>query len=343
MRPTDHLCSYACRLAPVSITEWIFMPCLLLLFSATSGLAAQTSFGSAQATGLMESYPANNMGAVGWYPVGTIQNQACGTTNDPFACRNRSLIKFDFQGLIPPGSRVKTVDFRVWVTVQPPNDETDFNTIFDFHRMLLPWGEGTGLNGTNFPGSVGRPALPGESSWLMRLAPSNSWGIPGGAAGIDYATQSSALAQVFTEPGTQNDFVVTTISNRLVADVQHWVDNPNQNFGWLTKASNEADRWTAKRFMTIESGIDDYPRLVVTYVPPPVLSNMRTNLSGASFEFTPDVNQPYLVQYRDSLGSGAWQNLAEVPARENPSPVFVIDSTGGSSPPERYYRVIAPQ
>jgi hypothetical protein len=342
MRPTDHLCNSAYRLATVSITGWIFMPCLLLLFSATSGLAAQTFVGSAQTTGLMESYPDNNMGAVGWYPVGTIQNQACGTTNNPFACRNRSLIKFDFQGLIPPGSRILNVDFRVWVTVQPPNDETDFNTVFDFHRMLLPWGKGTGANGTNFPGAVGRPALPGESSWLMRLAPSNSWGIPGGAAGIDYATQSSALTQVFTEPGTQNDFIVSAISNRLVADVQHWVDNPGQNFGWLTKARNEADRWTAKRFMNIESGIDDYPRLLVTYVPPPDITNVQTNAGGVSFEFVADPAQAYIVQYRESLSAGEWLTLTNVPAPPGELVIPVIDP-GTLTNSNRFYRVIGPQ
>lgn len=320
---------------------WIVTLLLLGLTGGTATRAANAFIGSAIATGLMESYPENNMGAVGWTPAGTIQNEACGTVTNPFACRNRGLIKFDIAGAIPPGSVIKGVSFRVWVTVQPPNDETDSNNLFDYHRVLVPWGEGTGDNTALFPGQVGRPALPGESSWLMRLAPTNAWTIPGGAEGFDYVAQPSGSVFVAQETGTQNDYNVLAISNRLVADVQFWLDNPGLNFGWLHKGQDENARWTAKRFMTVESGIDDYPRLEVTFLPPPLLSNFQTNSTGTSFEFTAEAGQAYIAQFSDSLGPASWTVLTNIPAPMEETLIVVQDT--GPLATNRFYRVIAPQ
>jgi hypothetical protein len=303
---------------------------------------AEVFVGSAIATGLMESYPSNNIGALGWTPAGTIQNVACGTLSNAYPCRNRTLMRFDFASSIPPGSVIKSASMRVWVTRQPPNDETDYNNAFDFHRMLVPWGEGSGVNGTNFPGEVGRPALAGESNWYMRQAPSNAWAVPGGAAGIDYVSSQSAFVFCSVEPGSQSDFPVLAISNGLVADVQFWVNHPEQNFGWMLKGSDEDARWTAKRFMTIESGIDDYPRIEVSYVPPPVISNVQTNAAGVSFDFVADAGQAYVVQYRDSLSTGAWLTLTNVPAPPDESVIPVIDPASLTNS-NRFYRVIGPQ
>jgi hypothetical protein len=306
----------------------------LLMCGPFGSQGAELFLGTSAVTGIMESYPSNNMGAIGWFPAGTIQNVACGTLSNPYPCINRGLIKFDVASHIPAGSAIKAVHMRVWATVQPPNDETDYNTLFNFHRLLVPWGEGTGTNTVLFPGAVGRPALDGESSWLMRQAPSNSWAIPGGAADIDYTNEVSATVFVSMEPGSQSDFPVLGASNRLIRDFQLWLDQPEQNFGLLMKAADESARWTAKRFMTPESGVDEYPRVEITYIPPPEIVNLQTNSSGISFEFT--------VQFRATMDTGGWSVFTNVSAPLDTTNIFILDS-GAITNAQRFYRVIAPQ
>jgi hypothetical protein len=314
----------------------------LLAVAPTGSQAAELFLGTSAVTGIMESYPSNNMGAVGWFPAGAIQNVACGTITNPYPCLNRGLIKFDLASYLPAGSVIKDVRMRIWVTVQPPNDETDYNTLFNLHRLLVPWGEGTGTNTALFPGQVGRPALAGESSWLMRQAPSNSWAVPGGAAGVDYTNEASATVYVSMEPGSQSDFPVLGVSNLLIRDFQLWLDQPAQNFGLLLKAADENARWTAKRFMTPESGVDEYPRVEITYIPPPEILNLQTNVNGVSFEFTAEAGQDYTVQFRDTLETGGWNVFTNVPAPPDTTGILILDS-GAITNAQRFYRVVAPQ
>jgi hypothetical protein len=319
---------------------------LLLLFSVTfcatrpeQACAAFVDFGVSAATGLMESYPTNNAGADRFFACGTIQNIACGGTNNPYPCRNRALLRFDVAGRIPAGSRIRSVTFLVWMTVQPPNDETDPNAWFDFHRVLLPWNEGAGTSLT--PGaSVGRAAQAGEVCWDYRSFPGVPWAIPGGAAGADYDAAVSGSTFI-TEIPSDSPFLTSAVSNRLVQDFQFWLDHPEQNHGWLMKGQNESNRWTAKRFMTPESNIDDYPRVEVTYTPPIVIENITTNGANISFQFLADEGQAYQAQFRDDLTTGSWTTFTNIAAPASPTNIMVLDSV---NPPaqQRYYRVIAP-
>ena len=55
----------------------------------------------------------------------------------------------------------------------------------------------------------------------------------------------------------------------MVADVQLWLDNPSQNFGWIV-IGDETQIETAKRFATKENtdnGGQDRPSLVVNFTP----------------------------------------------------------------------------
>ena len=55
----------------------------------------------------------------------------------------------------------------------------------------------------------------------------------------------------------------------MVTDVQSWLANPAQNFGWLLKASVEGDVTNAKEFGSRQNGtVGNRPSLTVVYTVP---------------------------------------------------------------------------
>ncbi len=62
--------------------------------------------------------------------------------------------------------------------------------------------------------------------------------------------------------------------------------------------------------------------------------------TGYAIRFTAIANKSYTVQFRDSLSSGVWQKVADIPAQGTQHPVEVNDT---SSAAQRFYRVITPQ
>jgi hypothetical protein len=223
-------------------------------------------------TTLAESYPNNNSGAVEWFNIGSIQNPA-GTPDPGFNYpRNRALLQFDIASALPLGTIIHSAELFIDISLTPPNDDSDPHQVHLVHRMLRPWGEGTGTNepflavgaGTGF----GRPAQNGEATWNHRFAgTTNTWAAPGGLGGVDYSTNVSSSLYILDQSAAPYSFPVTP---ELNADVQFWVDNPDLNFGWMIKVTNEAAPWTAKRFFSSEGNFF-YPRLEISYsvVPEP--------------------------------------------------------------------------
>ena len=62
----------------------------------------------------------------------------------------------------------------------------------------------------------------------------------------------------------------------------------------------------------------------------------------ARIRFTALAGRTYSILYRDSLGSGTWSKLADVPAQAGSGPVTVTDPTFGG-PAVRFYRLVTPQ
>jgi hypothetical protein len=121
------------------------------------------------------------------------------------------------------------------------------------HRVLFDWGEGAsdalGQEGT------GATALPPDATWLHRATPDSLWTAPGG----DFEAIPSAMQSV----GGIASY--TWSSSQLVADVQSWLDEPDNNFGWLVLGNEDALR-TAKRFAARENSNPALrPVLSVTY------------------------------------------------------------------------------
>jgi hypothetical protein len=309
---------------------------LLPAGALTVRAAAIELFASAHAS-LFENNSTNNLGGENYVTCGNIQNAWCGTLEDPIYCRNRALLKFPVAEAIPPGSRIKSATVVIWLLHAPLVDEGKDPTLdLHFHRMLVPWTQGAGIN-TNLGVVLGSEVQPGESCWDFRSFPTVPWSVPGGGAGTDFATDISGTIGGIGNDTVNDTFLVDPEEGRIVADLQLWLDNPHLNHGWMMKSGDESGEWTAKRFLVDEF----YPRIGVEYVPPPVIQQLQITNGQVRFSFEADTEQTYTVQYRDSLTAGSWLTLTNVPAPpEEPLDILVIDPDAGGQT-NRFYRVVA--
>lgn len=293
----------------------------------TSGAARADSVALAHPqadTGLFEYAPTNNLGAMTFVPAGTT---SVGT-------RCRALFRFDPATFLPANATVHSV--TLWLSVP---QSAGWTSGFGLHRVLVSWGEGRGIGGPAPPGVLGSPAGEGEASWEARFTSTNDpvlWSIPGGKPGVDFLATASALGSLGT-PGTTNAFT----SPALAADLQLWLNHPDTNFGWVLVATNEAVSGSAVRVGTREDP-ENAPLLVVDYTAPG--SSLRISgfaIVGRRFDFTFDTesNLSYTIEYRDSLNSGSWSVLTNIPAEPSAGSMTISDDLGGSN---RFYRVRIP-
>ncbi len=176
------------------------------------------------------------------------------TTPGANADQRRGLIKFDV-GSIPNGATINSVSLRLSVTRAPSGVPP---TTMTLHRLLGDWGEGT-VNPAG-QGGGGAPAANGDATWLHQFRPGDLWNSPGG----DFVSQASASASVGS-----SGFATWSSSSQLVADVQSWLANPAENFGWLIHG-NEAVVRTARKFGSREfAAPNSRPLLTVDFTLPP--------------------------------------------------------------------------
>src|SRR5207247_654263 len=105
-------------------------------------------------------------------------------------------------------------------------------------------------------------ATAGESTWEARFAPNTLWTAPGAKSGSDYVATSSASTFV-TGLGRYS----FGPSAQLLSDVQSWIANPGQNFGWILISDSEQVQKTARRFASREA-ITNMPALTITFTVP---------------------------------------------------------------------------
>lgn len=292
-----------------------------LHFAAAAGLAASSVFTASRDTTLSENYPANNLGALKFLNAGTTQNRT----------RNRALIRFDLSSL-PPGAQVRAASLSIEV-VGEPNEPPAFSD-FAVHRVLREWTEGRGLSPSNCVSCQGQgaPAQPGESTWNNRFEPEESWGQPGGDLGVDLAAPSSGSTTIYGIAGSPYEFSSTP---GLIADIQHWVAHPEENFGWALVCQSEETPFTARRFGSREDP-QNAPRLTLAFVAPPRLDNARQSGTEFEFSFTAFPGEEYGVEFRTS-GSIGWQLLRNVEPVNETTTLIIRDPVG---PGQRYYRLV---
>jgi hypothetical protein len=172
----------------------------------------------------------------------------------------RAVLAFDLSA-IPAGSSIQTASLTVHLT-RAPGGTGSIPENFSLSALLADWGEGTSNAGS--PGGAGAPATAGDATWIHRVHNTSAWSVPGG----DFASVVSA-SQTLSAPGAY-----TFSSPQLAADVQTWLDDPGDNFGWILRGDETLvdGALGAKEFASREHATASYrPTLTVTYVPEPAM------------------------------------------------------------------------
>jgi len=163
----------------------------------------------------------------------------------------RALVRFDLSA-IPPGSTINSVQLGLEVDLVPPT-ATGFDA--SIHRVTADWGEGSSV--ALGAGGGGAAAVPPDATWLHREFDTVFWTTPGG----DFVSAPSGLAAVGAGTGP----IEFPSSPGLVADVQAWVDDPGQNFGWVI-LGEETNPQNARRVGSRENS-SLTPVLIVDFEP----------------------------------------------------------------------------
>jgi hypothetical protein len=165
--------------------------------------------------------------------------------------RRRGLVRFDVGSLVPAGATITGATLRLYQ--DSANTEPRGVTV---HRVLEGWGEGTSNAGGG--GGSGAASTAGDATWIHTFFSGTTWSTPGGVF--------SAAASATTSVGGTGFWEWS--SPGLIADVQGFMDQPGQNFGWLLRGDESAAS-SAKRFFTREAAAEFRPVLIVTYIPGP--------------------------------------------------------------------------
>ncbi|MGK7927591.1 MAG: DNRLRE domain-containing protein [Spirulina sp.] len=169
-----------------------------------------------------------------------------GRTNQPEDSLRRGLLAFDLTDKIPPKATITDVSLTLTLERSPGG-----NFPIELHRVLKDWGEGDSYH----RGGRGAPAEEGDATWVHRFYNTKSWSNLGG----DFVSRFSAVQNVGDVGG------YTWESPEMIADVQRWLDSPEENFGWLLLGDETTAR-SVKGFASRET--QDFlslPQLSISY------------------------------------------------------------------------------
>ncbi|MDB6056480.1 MAG: hypothetical protein JWO95_324 [Verrucomicrobiales bacterium] len=292
---------------------------LVLFFFATIAATAASldqPIAPAADTCLIEIAPNNNMGGQTYVNAGSNMQ----------AVRNRGLLRFDLSQ-IPPGSVITSATLTVSVIGVPTDGPA--GSIFDLHRMLKPWGEGSEL--ALVGAGRGSPATTNEATWNDRFAYANApWVNPGGEADADYIADSTA--EKFISDASFYDFRFGT----LAQDVQFWLNNPQSNFGWMLTARDESQISTARRFGSREDP-NNTPLLDINFIPATHIDQPHVSGNQLTFSFVAFAEQNYVVEYSTALSTN-WNVLTNITAQPAQTNITVSETLSNF---QRFYRVNA--
>jgi hypothetical protein len=192
--------------------------------------------------------------------------------NDPL---RRGLIAFDLTS-IPANATVTMANVSMFLSRNGPAGPGSVS----LSKMSRDWGEGASNAGT--PGGTGTQAETGDATWLHNFYATSFWVTPGG----DFSPTLSATTPI----GVPNATYMWSGSG-LIADVQSWISNPANNFGWVI-LGDEINSGSAVRFSTRENS-SNRPQLTVTYqlpvtpTPTPGATSTPTPTPGGTSTPTP--------------------------------------------------------
>jgi hypothetical protein len=179
----------------------------------------------------------------------------------------RALLAFKDLGAVPAGASISSVKLHLYVS-----KENAPQTTVRVRRLDSDWGEGTS-DATSAEGQ-GAQAAAGDATWNHTFFDNMTWTTPGG----DFAAVASAQIVV----DMVGAYTVESTSG-LVADVQHWLDNPGENYGWILIANENTT--SARRFNSREHGtVERRPTIEIEYSTPTAPAPLSGDFSGAWFD-----------------------------------------------------------
>ena len=90
----------------------------------------------------------------------------------------------------------------------------------------------------------------------------------------------------------------------MVTDVQDWLDNPANNFGWLLKNQNETSGATAKRFASKQNGSSsNRPKLTIDFTAPPFVTASAISVTGDGGDGIFQIGDTIIFQFKLVFGS----------------------------------------
>lgn len=151
----------------------------------------------------------------------------------------RAVVYFDISSELSSVDSVTDISLNFQVSKVPNSTSRTVN----IHRLSQDWGEGTsdasGQEGT------GTTATSGDATWTEAFFGGTN-PTPWNNVGGDFDATASGSVDV----GGLGAYSAT--SSQMVADVQDWLDNPSNNFGWIL-IGNETTNASAKRFNSREN------------------------------------------------------------------------------------------
>jgi hypothetical protein len=158
----------------------------------------------------------------------------------------RALVKFTLSNDIPDGVSVDSARLILSNVKMKPSSSS-----LDMYFVTSQWGEGS----SSADDGKGAPAEVGDATWNHALYNTVPWVKKGG----DFAVEKSATASVI--PGEN----AVLNSERMVVDVNFWLQNPTENFGWILRG-DESGQATSVKFGSKDNNDPElWPRLVLYY------------------------------------------------------------------------------
>lgn len=167
----------------------------------------------------------------------------------------RTLVKFDVAAALPADAVIVSCELRLNVTQAP--SLTSLPVAATVHRVLSSWNEGP-ANAGAFQG-IGAQSTAGDCTWIHRNWPSVFWTTPGG----DFDPTPHGVADL-----PQPQSVTWGVTGSMVGDVQSWISNPANNFGWLLKTNELVTREVRRLDSRESANTPGRPQLIVTWVQP---------------------------------------------------------------------------
>src|SRR5258706_2739682 len=218
----------------------------LIIAALCAAAFASTSISRADTTTIIASHdntifqsnPNNSLGAA----------QAIFIGDNAQTSPRRGLISFDIAANVPAGATINSAQLKLFLNQAAGGASPTIS----LYRLSTDWGEGIAGSTTTGANGVGQgfPAADGDATWNARHFSATSptlWTNPGG----DFASTSSASAAIIgailNTPYTWGSTAL------LVADVQTFLNDPANNFGWILKTDDETTPSNVRGFWSRES------------------------------------------------------------------------------------------